>query len=117
MARVFALITVLLLSLTGCLQGSRAPELAALLKVAPELMRAAPASGPLPPDQWPAELKTLDPKRVYATQDGLYIVTSTFFVQEEGLFLPRTPSFSAVPGSDPELRFIVDGLYSYKLKG
>ena len=117
MARVLALTAVLILALAGCLSGSHARELAALLKVAPQLMQVAPASGPLPPDQWPTELKALDPKRVYATPDGLYIVTSTFFVQEEGLFLPRSPTFSATPGRDPEFRFIVDGLYSYKIKG
>ena len=117
MARVLALTVVMLLTLTGCLRGSRAPELAALLKVAPQLMQAAPASGPLARDQWPAELKAFNPQRVYATADGLYIVTSTFFVTEKGLFLPRQPTFSAAPGQDPEFRQIVDGLYSYEIKG
>lgn len=117
MPRALALTAFLLLTLTGCLRGSRAPELAALLEVAPELMRATPAGGQLPQDQWPTELKALEPKRVYATRDGLYIVTSTFFVHEEGLFLPRSPRFFITPGTDPEFRRIVDGVYSYKLKG
>lgn len=117
MTRMLALTAVLLLTLTGCLAGSRAHELAALLEVAPELMRATPAGAQLPQDQWPAELKTFDPKRVYATRDGLYIVTSTFFVREKGLFLPRSLPFFPAPGSDPEFRRIVDGIYSYNIKG
>lgn len=117
MARSLALTIVLTLALTGCLREPLAPELADLLKVSPQLMRAAPVGGPLPSEHWPAELKALEPGRVYATPDGIYIVTSTFFIREEGLFLPRAPTFSAQPGTDPEFRRIVDGLYSYKLKG
>lgn len=116
MTRTLAL-AVLLLVLTGCMAGSRADELAALLDVAPELMRTTPAGAQLPPEQWPAELKALEPERVYATRDGLYIATSTFFAGEKGLFLPRSPAFPAKPGNDPEFRRIVDGLYAYKLKG
>lgn len=117
MARTLAFAAFLLLMLAGCQKGSRAPELATLLEVAPELMRATPAGAQLPPDQWPTELKALEPKRVYATRAGLYIVTSTFFVHEEGLFLPRSPTFLIAPGTDPEFRRIVDGVYSYKIKG
>lgn len=117
MTRTLALTAFLLLMLNGCLAGSRAHELAALLEVAPELMHQTPAGAQLPPDRWPAELKALEPKRVYATQDGLYIVTSTFLVQEEGLFLPRSTAFVPRLGNDPEFGFIIDGLYSYELKG
>lgn len=80
-------------------------------------MRATPAGAQLPQDQWPAELKAFEPKRVYSTRDGLYIVTSTFFVGEKGLFLPRSPQFLPKSGRDPEFRRIVDGIYSYKVKG
>lgn len=117
MTRILAIAAVLLLMLTGCPAGSRTHELSALLEVAPELMRATPAEAELPPDRWPAELKALGPKRVYATQDGIYIVTSTFFVEEKGLFLPRSPAFLPDAGNDPEFGFIVDGLYSYELEG
>lgn len=117
MTRILTLAAVLLLMLTGCLAGSRAHELAALIEVAPELMHETPAGAQLPPDRWPAELKAFEPKRVYATREGLYIVTSTFFVREKGLFLPRSPPFLPTSGSDPEFRRIVDGIYSYKLKG
>ncbi len=80
-------------------------------------MGAMPAGAQLPPDRWLAEIKALEPNRVYATQDGIYIVTSTFFVQEKGLFLPRSPAFLPGSGNDPKFGFIVEGLYSYELEG
>jgi hypothetical protein len=117
MVKNFALIAVLSISLAGCMFGSHAEELAALQRVAPELLQSAPAVGPLPPEQWPPALVALHPSRVYAQPEGIYIVTSSFFVHEEGLFLPRSSGFNAVPGGDPEYTRIVQGLYSYIIHG
>lgn len=117
MARVLAFTAMVLLVLTGCMRGSRAPELAALVGVAPQLMQAAPGTGPIPQEHWPLEVKTFDPHEVYATSDDLYIVTSTFFVSEKGFFLPRDSGLSAAPGGDPEVKLIIHGLYSYEIKG
>ena len=117
MLKILATVMLVLLMLTGCLRGSRANELAALLKVAPQLMQATPAGSELPPDKWPSEVRTFDPEKVYATDDGLYIVTSSFFVNEKGLFIARSPKFVTEPGGDPEFRLIVTGLYSYEIKG
>jgi len=117
MVKNLALAVVLLMSLAGCKLGSRAEELAALQRVAPQLFQAAPASGPLPPEQWPPAVKSLNPKSVYSRPEGIYIVTSSFFVQESGLFLPRSSAFAPVPGGDPEYTRIVQGLYSYHLRG
>ena len=115
--RILATVALTLLLLTGCMRGSRADELAALLKVAPELLQSAPAGTDLPSDKWPQELKSFDPSRVYSTEDGLFIVTSSFFLHEKGLFLSRTRSFAPTPGEDPEFRQIVPGLFSYEIKG
>ncbi|MDI9238557.1 hypothetical protein QLQ15_06470 [Lysobacter sp. LF1] len=117
MIKNLALLAILLISLAGCRLGSRAEELAALLRIAPVLLQAAPPSGPLPPEQWPPALKSLNPKSVYSRPEGIYIVTFSFFVEEEGLFLPRSPAFAPVPGGDPEYTRIVQGLYSYRLQG
>ena len=117
MVKFFAITLLVLLTLTGCLRGNRTPELAALIKVAPQLMQSTPPGSQLPPEKWPLEIKTFDPERVYATDEGLYIVTSTLFVHEKGLFLARSPTFVAEPGGDPEFRLIVTGLYSYEIKG
>ena len=115
--RALVAVILTLLLLTGCMRGNRANELAALLKVAPELLQSAPPGTALPSDKWPQELKSFDPSRVYSTEDGLFIVTSSFFVHEKGLFLSRTRAFAPTPGSDPEFRQIAPGLFSYELKG
>ena len=117
MLKILATATLIVLTLTGCLRGNRAHELAALLKVAPQLLQATPSGSQLPPEKWPSEVRSFDPDNVYATDDGLYIVTSSFFVNEKGLFIARSPTFAAEPGSDPEFRLIVTGLYSYEIKG
>jgi hypothetical protein len=117
MMRVLEAVVLTLLMLTGCLRGNRANELAALLKVAPELLQSAPPGTDLPSDKWPQELRSFDPSRVYSTKDGLFIVTSSFFVHEKGLFLSRSQTFAPTLGGDPEFRQIVPGLFSYELKG
>ena len=115
--RILASAVLAILLLTGCLRGNRANELAALLKAAPELLQSAPAGADLPPDKWPQEVKSFNPSRVYATKDGLFIVTSSTFVHEEGLFLSRSKTFAPTSGSDPEFKQIVPGLFSYAVKG
>jgi len=115
--KLLAAAVLTLLLLTGCMRGNRADELAALLKVAPELLQSAQPGTDLPSEKWPQEVKSLDPSRVYSTKDGIFIVTSSFFVNEQGLFLSRTREFAPQPGGDPEFRQIVPGLFSYKIKG
>ena len=117
MLKILATVMLVVLMLTGCLRGNRADELAALLKVAPQLMQTTPAGDQLPSDKWPSEVRAFDPEKVYATDEGVYIVTSSFFVNEKGLFIARSPTFVAEPGGDPEFRLIVTGLYSYEIKG
>ena len=97
--------------------GSKANELAALLKEAPQLFQVAAQSGPLPAEKWPAAVSALGAKKVYARPEGLYIVTSTFFVHEKGLFLPRSSVFKTQADTDPQYNLIVEGLYSYEIKG
>ncbi|GAB3358463.1 hypothetical protein GCM10027430_29040 [Lysobacter tyrosinilyticus] len=117
MLKNFALVAALVISLAGCKFGSRAEELAALQRAAPQLLQSTTDWGPIPSDQWPPALKALHPKSVYGRPEGIYIVTSSFFVQEKGLFLPRSPEFTYAPGGDPEYTPIVKGLYSYVLRG
>lgn len=113
-------VAVAVLVLTGLAACSRAPDhsqLAGLAAVGPSILQAVPRSGSLPESQWPAELARFKPKRVYATPDGLYLVTSAGFVQEEGLFVPRSSGFTAQPGTDPEYTLIGQGVFSYRIKG
>lgn len=111
--------TVLAVTFAGCQFHSRADELAALQRAAPQLLRAAPVSGPVPPEQWPPVLAALRPESVYARPEGIYIVTSTLFVEEKGLFLPRTSwaKPKRASGTDPEYAIIAEGLYAYSIQG
>ena len=117
MTRKIVLSVLLSFCLAACMPGSKANELAALLKEAPQLFQVAPHSGPLPREKWPAAVSALGAKKVYARPEGLYIVTSTFFVEEKGLFLPRSPMFQTHAGTDPQYKPIAKGLYSYQIKG
>jgi hypothetical protein len=101
----------------ACTSGSKANELVALLKEAPQLFEAAPQSGPLAREKWPAAVSALGAKNVYARPEGIYIVTSTFFAEEKGVFLPRSAVFQAPADTDPQYKLIVNGLYSYQIKG
>ena len=117
MKREIVLLVFLSFCLAACLPGSKANELAALLEEAPQLFQVAPHSGPVPREKWPAVVSELGAKKVYARPEGLYITTSTFFVAEKGLFLPRSPMFQTQAGTDPQYKLIVKGLYSYQIKG
>jgi hypothetical protein len=117
MTRKMLFSILLPLCLVACMPGSKANELAALLKDAPQLFQIAPQSGPLPREKWSAAVSALGAKKVYARPEGLYIVTSTFFVEEKGLFLPRSAVFQTQAGTDPQYKLIVEGLYSYEIKG
>jgi hypothetical protein len=117
MAAKVAVAILVFTSLTAC---SRAPDhsqLAGLAAAVPSILQAVPRSGSLPESQWPAELARFKPTRVYATPDGLYLVISSSFVQEEGLFVPRSSGFAAQPGTDPEYTLIGQGVFSYRIKG
>ena len=115
--KLVAAAVLTLLLLTGCLRGNRANELAALLRIAPGLLQSTQPGTDLPSDKWPQEIKSFDPSRVYSTKDGIFIVTSSFFVNEQGLFLSRSRAFAPELSGDPEFRQIVPGLFSYKIKG
>jgi hypothetical protein len=108
---------LLAFALTACTPGSNAGKLAAVREDAPRLFRVAPLSGPLPTEHWPPSVSALDPKRVHAGPEGIYIVTSEFFVKEKGIFLPRSPEFRVRQGSDPQYEPIAEGVYAYHTKG
>ena len=117
MTRKIVLLVLLSFCVAACMPGSKANELAALLKEAPQLFKAAPQSGPLAREKWPAAVSALDAKNVYARPEGIYIVTSTFLVEEKGIFIPRSAVFQTPAGADPQYKLIVKGLYSYQIKG
>jgi hypothetical protein len=71
----------------------------------------------LPSEEWPEQIRIIDPQSVRIRPEGLYIVTSAWFVEEAGLFVPRHPAFSPVAGSDPEYRRLHGRVFSYRIRG
>ena len=68
--------------------------------------------------EWPEEFRVLDPEAVRLRPEGLYVVTSSWFSEEAGLFVPRQPAaFSPMVGSDPEYRSMHGHVYSYRIRG
>lgn len=90
---------------------------AAGLETAATALLAQGGSGHTSPP-WPAEIQAIQPKAVYVNEQGMYVVTSSWFVEEAGLFVPRDPAvFSPASGSDPEYRRLHGNVFSYRIRG
>jgi hypothetical protein len=115
--RVAAVICCLFL--TACLRvpSVSQPEAAGLETAAAALLEGGDSPEVTSP-AWPGEIRVLDPKAVRIAADGLYVVTSSWFVQETGFFVPRDPdAFSPVAGGDPEYRRLYGHVFSYRIRG
>lgn len=115
--KIIALLTCLLLA--GCF---RVPSLsvsdAADIESAAYKLLARSGSSEVASTEWPREIRILEPEVVRVASDGVYIVTSSFFVQEAGLFIPREAAvFVPVVGSDPEYRRQHGNVFSYRIRG
>lgn len=74
----------------------------------------------IPAAQWPSSVSALRPKRVsIIVGDGLYIETSTTFVESQGIYIrcPALPPVGDSPGTDPSFRAIEGRVFSYHIKG
>jgi hypothetical protein len=113
-------IAALALLLTACV---RVPaldesEAMAVTQAASELLKNSRAQETIPPESWPAAIENLKPESVRAHPEGLYIETSSMYVEEWGLFVPREPAtFAPVHGSDPEYKKMHPSLFSYYVAG
>jgi hypothetical protein len=112
-------VAVLVLTLCLCSCGGSVPEaqeVAALANVGTTVLATTKVGG-LEPSKWPSAIASLDPERVYVSEEGLYIVISSWFVEERGLFVPRDPDFVPEVGTDPSYVSIRKGVYAYRIKG
>lgn len=113
-ALLFSLI--LACGLCGCGSAADAAALDELGRAGAAVLTAS-STGELPAARWPAAIARLDPERVYVTSEGLHIVTSSAFVEEQGFFVPRDPTFAPQAGGDPTYVPVRSGVFSYRLKG
>lgn len=109
------LAALLAVTLAACNRAPERSELEDLFIEVPHLMTERSEYGEIPPARWPRALKQLEPKRVYVNAEGLYIVTSSFFVWEQGIFAPRA-GVSPKEGGDPSYDPIGYGFYSYRIE-
>ncbi len=117
MATKRVLAAVLLVGVAACSRTPSSSELADLAAVAPGLLQAAPVTADVRASQWPPAVTRLKPERVHARPEGLYLVTSSTFVQERGIFVPRSVTFTSRSGTDPAYTPIGQGIYSYRISG
>jgi hypothetical protein len=74
--------------------------------------------GTLERSAWPESFSTLSPKAVRVAEEGLFIVTYSFYVEESGIFVPRDlAEFEWEPRSDPSFLPIGGGLFEYHFTG
>lgn len=108
------------LALAAC---SREPPLdtATLQSVSAEatiMLASAPLPMRIPSANWPKTIRALNPQFVRTASEGLYIVTGSFFVEEQGYFVPRDEAvISPSAGSDPSFKFLGESVYWYEIKG
>ncbi|HET6629717.1 MAG TPA: hypothetical protein VFG91_08070, partial [Woeseiaceae bacterium] len=108
-----------LICLAACSRVPQVDESAAkaILSDAAKVLTTSPI-GSLSESKWPDSFSRLSPSRVLVAEEGIYIATSVFFVDQAGIFVPRNPeTFSAEPGGDPAYYPIFPGLYEFRIKG
>jgi hypothetical protein len=81
------------------------------------VLRSAPV-GPLERSDWPESITAISPESVRVTDEGLYIVTYSFFVEESGFFVARDLAhFEWKQRGDPTFVQIRDALFEYHVTG
>ena len=91
---------------------------AALEAAAEEWWQPSRSDRTIPEDEWPAELRRLNPTNVRVTAEGVFISLRSFYVAEWGLFvLPHGSAFQPQSGTDPSFRLLRGRVYRYVIKG
>lgn len=103
-------------TLTGCGSAANEEELVAFAQDASRILKTS-GEGELSRDSWSSPLSNLEPTRVYVTKEGLYLVISSSFADERGLFVPRNPDFAPQAGTDPTYTPVRSGVFAYRIKG
>ncbi len=74
--------------------------------------------GEIPASRWPKSVADLEPERVYRSYEGVYIITSEFFVEQRGVFiLDTTSSFVPSRFQDPSYDVVIAGVFIYRSAG
>ena len=109
---------VLVLVVAAC---TRVPSMSnaraqAVASAAAALLREG-SNSDVPPEAWSPELRALNPKAVRVDNEGVYVVTGGWFVEEAGFFVPRHPETFVPVDGDPEYKRIHGAVFSYRVRG
>jgi hypothetical protein len=118
-AGVSAFVAALVLA-SGCSDAPRVhpSETSAIFDAAQALLDVNPSISEIDPAAWPEDLRALAPEAIRSDQLGLYVVTSSRWVEERGIFVPRDATqFSPEPGTDPEYTLVSNAVYLYRIRG
>lgn len=109
-------VLLLLTTLCGCTPSVSRPEAEALVAARESLLRHP--VGDIAPAAWPAAVTRLRPERVYRDEQGVYLYTYEFFVEQKGFFL-LDPASDFVPTSDadPSYKVVIAGVFIYRRAG
>jgi hypothetical protein len=114
--RCLLLCVLSLAILSGCTP-SVSPDHAERLIAARSALLDHP-EGDIPAARWPEAVVRLRPERVRRTEEGIYIHTYEFFVEQRGIFiLDLASTFVPEPLSDPSYEVVVSGVYLYRSAG
>jgi hypothetical protein len=114
------LVAFLLLALSACTHPPDvSTEFAPVISDMAHKLLASGRSGEIPQAEWPPAIADeLHPEAIRLHEEGVYIMTSRFFVEEAGVFVPRHPQqFTPGAGGDPEYRHVALDVYTYMIKG
>ncbi|KAB2934247.1 MAG: hypothetical protein F9K24_04270 [Leptonema illini] len=113
------LYTISLFVLVNCVPSLTEKERTQLYDAGIHLMHNHPQSRLSYSTGLPPEIKDLGPSRVYLRDEGLYIVTFSFFVEEHGFFIPRPKNNenNLSENGDPSYKHIGNGVYRFRIKG
>lgn len=116
-----ALILAIAIFLTGgCSEAPRVEpsDTRAIFEAAQALLDVNPSTSTIDPSAWPEGLGALAPESIQSDQLGLYVVTSSWWVEESGIFVPRDATgFAPQPGADPEYTLVANAVYVYRIRG
>lgn len=119
MRHTLLLVAALFLT-SGCSEAPRVDpsETGAIFDAAQALLDVNPSKSTIDPAAWPESLRALTPEAVRSDQLGLYVVTSSRWVEERGIFVPRDATrFSPQQGTDPEYTLVSNAVYLYRVRG
>lgn len=112
----FAIVSFLALA-TGCAPSVSSSEAVAISQQTVSLLQTN-ETGEIPPARWPPAVAALSPERVRRDSQGLYIFTSTFFVEERGVFvLDPKAHFDPPTQGDPSYARIAENVYIFRSAG